>query len=183
MLDRYRPVIALIAVIWVVEAINQLLGHRLNPALGLAPRSTAGLVGVLTMPFLHGGVSHALANTVPLLILGVTASLVAPRRFMMATGAIVILSGLGVWLLARPGTVHVGASGLVFGWFGFVLALGVVERSVRALAGAAIVAMVYGTMIWGIVPSGDRNISWEAHLFGAVAGAFIAFRVGRRRPA
>ena len=90
-------------------------------------------------------------------------------------------TGLAVWLLARPGTVHVGASGLVFGWFGFVVALGVLERSVRAIAGAVLVLLIYGGMVWGMLPNQGVQISWEAHFFGAVAGALIAWALRDKR--
>lgn len=177
---RVQPLIFLILAIWVIEMINQLLGHALNQQLGLVPRSIPGLIGVATMPFLHGGVGHAAANTLPLLILGGTTLAVAPERFRNATILIVLATGLSVWLLARPGTVHVGASGLVFGWFGFVIALGLIERSLRAILGAALVVVIYGSMIWGIVPTSGVKISWEAHLFGAVAGAIIAYAMRSR---
>lgn len=179
--NKLRPLIYLIIAIWVVEGLNQLLGHSLNQRFGLMPRSTGGLPGIATMPFLHGGVAHAMANTVPLVILGITALLVAPQRFWLATTLIVLTTGLAVWLVARPGTVHVGASGLVFGWFGFVIALGLIERSLRAIAGAALVFVLYGSMVWGVLPSDGVKISWEAHLFGALAGALIAWTLREKR--
>lgn len=183
MVNRLKPVLYLIGLIWAVEAVNLVLDHSLNRALGLYPRSWEGLLGVVTMPLLHGSVGHAMSNTVPLAILGTTAVLVAPARFSAATIAIVIVSGLAVWLLARPGTIHVGASGLIFGWFGYVVALGVIERSLRALAGAVLVVVVYGGMIWGVVPTGAGQISWEAHLFGALAGGIIAWAMRTPRSA
>ena len=97
--------------------------------------------------------------------------------------AIVIVSGLAVWIMARPGIV-VGASGLIFGWFGFLLALGALERSTRAIIGAVLVIVFYGGMIWGIFPKSGVRISWEAHLFGAIAGALVVYfgrGVGLRR--
>ncbi|MFK7943252.1 MAG: rhomboid family intramembrane serine protease [Paracoccaceae bacterium] len=168
-----RPILLLIAAIWIVEGVNQLLGHRLNQWFGLLPRSIPGLVGVPTMPLLHGGFGHAAANTLPLLILGSIGLAVAPKRFWGATALIILVSGLAVWVLARPAIV-VGASGLIFGWFGFVLMLAITERSMRALAGAVVVIVIYGGMVWGVFPTQTGNISWEAHLFGALAGALVA---------
>ena len=178
---KIKPLLLLILAIWVIEGVNQLTGHGLNQQFGLVPRSIPGLIGVATMPFLHGGVAHAAANTIPLIILGGTALLVAPERFRIATVLIVLTTGLAVWLLARPGTVHVGASGLVFGWFGFVVALGVLERSMRAIPGAVLVLLIYGGMVWGMLPAQGVQISWEAHLFGAVAGALIAWALRDKR--
>jgi membrane associated rhomboid family serine protease len=131
------------------------------------------------MPFLHGGVGHAAANTLPLLVLGAIGMAVAPRRFLAASLAIVLVSGLAVWLVGRPNSIHIGASGLVFGWFGFLLTLGFAERSLRAILGSVIVMALYGGMIWGALPRLGTTISWEAHLFGALAGAGIAL-YGRR---
>lgn len=178
MLRTLRPVLLLVAAIWAVEMANQLLGHRLNPLLGLKPREPEGLVGIAAMPFLHAGVEHAFANTLPLVFLGALGALVAPRRFRAATVAIIVASGLAVWLLGRPNSIHIGASGLIFGWFGFLLALGFVERSGRAIAGALLVIAVYGGMIWGVLPRVGTT-SWEAHLFGALAGAATAWLGGR----
>ena len=177
---KIRPLIYLIVAIWVIEALNQLVGHALNQQFGLVPRSIPGLIGIATMPFLHGGVGHAAANTIPLIILGGTALAVAPERFRNATILIVLATGLSVWLMARPGTVHVGASGLVFGWFGFVIALGLIERSLRAILGAVVVFVIYGSMIWGVLPTSGVQISWEAHFFGAAAGALIAWAMRDR---
>ena len=173
-----RPVIGLIVAIWAIEIFNQMLGHRLNLWFGLEPRDFGGLVGIPTMPFLHGGIGHAAANTLPLLVLGAIGAAVAPARFLTASIAIVIVTGLAVWLLARPGIV-VGASGLIFGWFGFVIMLGIVERSVRTILGAVVVLVLYGGMIWGVLPEAGSRVSWEAHMFGALAGAVVARLIGK----
>ncbi|MEM1300023.1 MAG: rhomboid family intramembrane serine protease [Pseudomonadota bacterium] len=173
-ISAIRPILVLVAVIWAVEMVNLLLGYRLNQWFGLLPRSVPGLIGVPAMPFLHGGVGHAAANTLPLLVLGGIGIAVAPRRFWLASAVIVVVSGLAVWLLARPAIV-VGASGLIFGWFGFVVSLAILERSFRALAGAVAVILLYGGFIWGVLPTQGSNVSWEAHLFGALAGAAAAW--------
>ncbi|MEM6624743.1 MAG: rhomboid family intramembrane serine protease [Pseudomonadota bacterium] len=175
-----KPIIVLIVAIWAIELVNLLLGHRLNAWFGLEPRSLSGLIGVPFMPLLHGGVEHAAANTVPLAVLGALGALVAPSYFWRVTFAIVLISGMAVWLLARSGTV-IGASGLVFGWAGFILALGALERSPRAILGAVIVLVFYGGLFWGILPERDRQISWEAHFLGAAAGAAMAYYYANRR--
>jgi membrane associated rhomboid family serine protease len=167
--------------VWAVELGNWALGHRLVPWLGLEPRSLPGLVGVPLMPFLHTSLDHAAANTVPLAILGGLGMLVAPRRFPTATVAIVLVSGLAVWLLARPNSIHVGASGLIFGWFGYLLALGFIQRSFRAIVGSIIVIAFYGGMIWGLLPQRGVPTSWEAHALGVLAGVAVAYAPGGRR--
>ncbi|MEM7056918.1 MAG: rhomboid family intramembrane serine protease [Pseudomonadota bacterium] len=181
LLRALRPICVLILAIWIIEVINLLMGHRLNIWFGLQPRSISGLVGVPLMPLLHGGVGHLAANTLPLGLLGVIGLIVAPKRFFQASVLIVLVSGLAVWALARNGTV-VGASGLIFGWFGFLVTLGVIERSTRAIAGAAVVIIVYGGMIWGVLPQDNVRVSWEAHLFGAIAGAVIARVMQMKQP-
>lgn len=174
-LRTVRPVLALVAAVWAVELVNQAVGHRLNLWLGLEPRDLGGLVGVPAMPFLHHGVGHAAANTVPLLVLGLIGTAVAPRRFIAASLAIILISGLAVWLLGRPNSIHIGASGLVFGWFGFLVALGFAEGRPRAILGSVVVMTLYGGMIWGVLPRFGTATSWEAHLFGGAAGAAVAW--------
>lgn len=175
LIEKSRPILMLVAAIWVIEIVQQLIGHRLNQWFGLEPRSFDGLIGVPAMPLLHGDFPHLLANTPPLIVLGIMGLLIAPRRFIAASLTIVLVSGLAVWLLARGNTIHVGASGLIFGWFGFLLALGWFERSWQAVAGALVVIVLYGGFFWGVLPQGQTGISWEAHLFGALAGAAAAW--------
>ncbi len=171
--NRLRPVLVLLFMLWLIELINWLTGHALNQTFGLRPRDAVGLIGVPLMPALHGGFGHLISNSVPLAVLGSVGLLVAPRRFLPATVLIVLVSGLAVWVFARGGVV-VGASGLVFGWFAYLVTAGVLERSIRAIAGAVIAVVFYGGLIWGVFPQ-QANVSWEAHLFGAIAGALSAW--------
>ena len=172
---RLRPIIAFVVIIWAIQILNFALGYRPNLWFGIEPRDFGGLLGVPLSPFLHAGFMHAAANTVPLLMLGGMAAMAAPNRFIEATLIIVILGGLLVWLMARGGNrVHVGASGVVFGYFGFIVALGIIERSFRAILWAAAAAMLYGGLIWGVLPN-DPRVSWESHLFGALAGVAAAW--------
>jgi len=173
-----RPIFTLVIVIWVVQIVNYALGYRLNDWFGLAPWDFGGLIGIPMSPILHAGFGHAIANTVPLVMLGGMAAMASPKRFLDATIIIVLLGGLLVWLLARGGNhVHVGASGLVFGYLGYIVALGLFERSVRAIFMAAVAALLYGGLVWGVFP--DYRVSWESHLFGAVAGAAAAWLLTR----
>ncbi len=173
-LRSLRPVLVLVGLLWAIEVANAALGHRPDLWLGLEPRTVHGLVGIPLMPLLHSGFSHLAANTLPVIFLGGLGMVVAPRRFPAATVAIVLGSGLAVWLLGRPHSVHVGASGLIFGWFGYLLALGFLERSARAIAGSVLVIAVYGGMVWGLLPQRGLPVSWEAHVFGALAGVAVA---------
>lgn len=181
LLTSLRPVLLLIIVLWAIELLNAALGHSVNLWLGLEPRTLHGLVGVPLMPLLHSSYDHLAANTLPLLFLGGLGLVVAPRRFRSATVAIVLVSGLAVWLMGRPQSIHVGSSGLIFGWFAYLLALGFLERSARAIAGSVLVIAVYGGMVWGMLPQRGLPISWEAHAFGALAGVVVAYWQAPRR--
>ncbi len=174
-MERLRPIITFVIIIWVVQFANFTLGYWPNDWFGLEPRDPSGLIGIPFSPFLHAGFKHAAANTVPLLMLGGMAAMAAPKRFIEATLIIVLVGGALVWLIARGGNrVHVGASGLVFGYLGYVVALGIVERSFRTMFAAAAAVMLYGGLIMGVLPT-DHRISWESHLFGALAGIAAAW--------
>lgn len=171
--ERFGWLVVLLGVIWAVAAMNLITGYALNGWLGLLPRSISGLDGILFMPVLHGSIAHAAANSVPLAILGGVLAITARREVLGATAIIVGLGGLLVWLFGGT-AIHVGASGLIFGWFAFLVARGLVERRPMPLLVAVGVALVYGTMIWGVLP-GQPGVSWESHLLGAVAGVVAAF--------
>lgn len=158
-------------VIWVVELANLLLGHRLN-SLGILPRSLAGLPGILLAPFLHYGIGHVLLNTIPFVILGWLVILYGGRVFLEVSVLVILVSGAGVWLFGRSG-YHVGASGLIFGYFGFLVARGWYERSLSSIVIAVITTALYGGLLWGLLPL-RTGVSWEAHLFGLLAGILAA---------
>ena len=167
-----------VALLWVVQVVNWVTGYGLNPAFGLIPREVSGLDGVVAMPLLHGGFAHLLSNTAPLAVMGALLAATATRALVAVNAIIVGLGGALVWLFGSA-AIHVGASGLVFGWFGFLLARGVVDRSPVTLLSAAVVGVLYGALIWGVLP-GRAGVSWEAHLFGALAGVVAAFALRTR---
>lgn len=171
-MTRFRPLIVLLAVIWGVEAVNLIMGHGLA-SWGILPRSISGLIGIPLSPFIHGSLVHAVSNTVPLIVLGGLTLTAGRGRFWEATILIVLLSGALVWVFAR-GAYHIGASGLVFGYFGMLLARAVFERGIVSFAIAAITIALYGGLIWGVLPS-RSYISFEAHLFGLIAGIAVAW--------
>ena len=171
-MTRFRPLFILVALVWAVEAVNLVLGHGLA-SWGILPRSLSGLIGIPLAPFIHGSLLHAVSNTVPLIVLGGLASTARHGRFWEATILIVVLSGALVWVFAR-GAYHIGASGLVFGYFGVLLARAVFERSFLSLAIAALTIALYGGLIWGVLPT-RSYISFEAHLFGLIAGIAVAW--------
>jgi len=173
-LEVMRLVGVVAAVMWLVEVVDQLAFDGGLDRHGIVPRTLGGLDGVLWAPFLHGGFGHLAANTVPFLVLGGLAALGGPRRWLAVTGFVAVLGGLATWLAARP-VVHIGASGLVFGYAGYLLIAGMVERSPRSLLVAAVVALLFSGMLLGGMVPGLSFVSWESHLFGFTAGVLAGF--------
>lgn len=169
-----------IAIIWILEIIDLLFFRGALDAYGLRPRSITGLRGILFSPFLHGGLAHVAANTIPFLTLGWLIMLRQTSDFLVVTAVTMLTSGIGVWLFGSPYTIHIGASGLVFGYFGFLLLRGYFERSVTAIFFSLAVGLLYGSLIWGVLPL-QLGISWQGHLFGFIGGALTARLLPRRR--
>ena len=162
-----------ILLLWIVEFVNLVTGNALL-RFGISPRRISGLSGVLFAPFLHGSISHLLMNTVPLIVLGSLVLAHGRKTFFKITPIIIVFSGLGVWLLGRP-AIHVGASSLIFGYFGFLVFRGFIKRSLVSMGISIFTIGVYGGIFWGIFP-GVVGVSWEGHLFGFLAGLFCARR-------
>jgi membrane associated rhomboid family serine protease len=179
----------------IVQIVNSLMSYRLNPDLGLVPRSVHGLIGVVTAPLLHGGWPHLWSNLVPLLIFGLLIMLGSVRQFIAVTILVWLVSGLGLWALGPAHTVTVGASGLVFGWLAYLVTRGVFTRNLGQIVIGVVLLVLWGGVFWtGIVKVaaadiiGAVSISWQGHLFGAIGGVLAAFLVARadgprRKPA
>ena len=164
-------ILGCVVLLWVVECVNAFLDYRLN-RWGIRPRTLAGLVGIPLSPFLHGSFAHLILNTVPLVTLGGFVILQGTRIFLAVSLYIILLSGAALWLLGRS-AYHVGASSVLFGYFGYLVARGWYERSVAALLVTMLTLVLYGSIIWGVLPT-QPYISWEGHLFGLLAGVLVA---------
>jgi membrane associated rhomboid family serine protease len=172
---------SMVAVMWVLEIVDQgVLGGALD-AYGIHPRQVDGLAGIAFAPFLHLGFAHLASNTVPFLIFGWLILLHAVRDFVLVTLLAIVVGGVGTWAIGAPG-VHIGASGVVFGYFGFLLLRGWFRRSIGSILLSLAVGAAYGGLIFGVLP-GQAGISWEGHLFGFAGGALGAYALARRRPA
>ena len=169
-----KPMIAFIAFLWFVEITDRLLFGSSLDQLGIVPREYIGLRGVLFAPFLHGSFSHLAANTVPLVILGVLVMLRNRERFVAIAAVIALISGIGTWLIGPAHTVHIGASGLVFGFFAYLLVSAWYERSLAAVFLAVLIVFLYGSMLVGILPAANA-ISWQGHIFGLIGGGLAAY--------
>lgn len=167
-----------VALIWGLEIVDIVLGGALN-AYGILPLHLIGLRGILFAPFLHSGFGHLIANTIPFLILGWFVMLQETSDFFVVSAITMLVSGLGVWLLGSPG-FHIGASGLIFGYLGFLLARGYFERNFPSIFLSLIVGFLYGGTIWGVLPTAP-GISWEGHLFGFIGGVLAARFLARRK--
>ncbi len=169
---RVSVLFAAVALVWAVSLYGLLVDENLVYALAVVPRRFDGLSGVLGAPLVHGSFAHLAANTFPLLILGGMVAVRGVGYYVSATLAIAVLGGLGLWVFGRS-AAHVGASGLIFGYFGLLVGRGYYERSLQSVAVAILVAVAYGGMLAGILPR-DPGVSWEAHLFGLLAGGLCA---------
>ncbi len=170
--------LAFTALLYVVEFIDRFLPANLQQE-GIQARVLSGLDGVLWAPLLHGPWSHVVANTIPIALFGFLVMSGGIGQWIAVTTTIWLLSGLGVWLVGPPDAVTIGASGLAFGWLAFLLVRGIFNRAVGQLVLAAVLFFVYGGMFWGVLPTVAGNISWQGHLFGAVAGVLAAWLVSR----
>ena len=172
---------AVIPFLFLVEVIDIGAGGYLDVAGGIIPRRMDGLDGVLFSPFLHAGWDHLYGNAVPLILVGTFALAGGAKRFIWSTALIMLVSGLGVWFVGDPSSVVVGASGVVFGYLGLLVARGFVERSWWNLGVAAFIGLLYWYQLYNILPT-DQPISWQGHLLGLLGGAIAAVIFRRRRP-
>jgi membrane associated rhomboid family serine protease len=168
-----------VAVMWILEIVDIVLGGALN-SYGVRPHQLIGLRGILFAPFLHGGLGHLIANTIPFLILGWFVMLQETRDFFVVTGITMLVSGLGTWLVGSTNSVHIGASGIIFGYLGFLLLRGYFERNFPSILLSLIVGFLYGGTIWGVLPI-QYGVSWQMHLFGFIGGVIAARLLARRK--
>lgn len=165
---------ALVTVLWGVELFDWLVLRGTLDGLGIQPRTLSGLQAIVVAPWLHAGFGHLLANTIPLVVLGWFVMLRSTSDLFIVMLATLLASGLGIWLFGGAATIHLGVSGVVFGLFGYLLARGYYERSVVAIALAVVAFLIYGGMVWGMLPL-QSGVSWQGHLFGFVGGVIVAY--------
>ena len=161
-----------LAVLWIIQAVNMSVGYRLN-VLGIWPRRMIGLPGIFCSPFLHGSVEHLFFNSVPLFFLLTLVQLLGALVFLKVSLWIMFVSGMAVWLLGRPG-IHVGASGVLMGYWAFLLVQVYFQPSVIGVIIAGL-CLYYLSSLWLNLLPGGKKTSWEGHVFGALAGALAAF--------
>lgn len=163
--------LALLAAIWLVFLVDAMLGLRLT-RFGLRPGSVSGLIGAVTAPLLHGNLQHVFSNSLPLFV-SMTATLyLYPNSSLRVIPMIWLGSGLLAWMFARP-SLHVGASGLIYGLLAYVFLGGILRRDMRSVSVSLLVGFLYGSMVWGVLPI-RLQMSWEMHSTGALLGIVLA---------
>jgi membrane associated rhomboid family serine protease len=171
-----------VATFWILEILDQFIFQSMwrggLDVFGIIPQRLIGLRGIIFAPFLHGDFPHLIANTVPFLILGWFVMLQETSDFWIVTIMTMIVGGLGTWLFGYPGSVHIGASILIFGYFGFLLLRGYFQRNIPSIVLSLVVGFLYGSLIFGVLP-GQAGISWEGHLFGFLGGAIAAKMISK----
>ena len=168
------------AVLWVVAVVDADDHWRLN-RFGMRPRQVDGLWGIVTQPFLHASYSHLLSNTGPVVLIGWVLLLSGLRTWLLVTGFVVVVGGVLTWLVAPSGLI-VGASAMVFGWMGYVLARAYFSRRLLWIAAAVGVLVFFGTLLGGLLPTVSPTVSWQSHLCGFGAGVLLGGVRHPRRP-
>jgi len=163
--------VVFIGILWTIFIFDAVFGLRLG-RFGLRPGSLPGLLGIVTAPLLHGSVQHLLSNTIPLLV-SLTATLyLYPSSSLRVIPLLWLGSGALAWFIGRP-SLHLGASGLIYGLLAYVFVSGILRRDMRSVSVSLLVGFLYGSMIWGVLPI-RPHMSWEMHLAGAVIGCLLA---------
>ncbi|WP_066943849.1 rhomboid family intramembrane serine protease [Streptomyces lushanensis] len=169
-----------VALLWVLEVVDVATAHSLD-GFGIVPREPSELADVVPAAFIHFGFAHVAANTVPLLVLGFIAALGGIRRFLAVCAVIIVADGLGVWLVSPSDSNTAGASGLIFGLFGYLLVRGFVERRPAGILVGLVIGAIWGSSILLGVSPANTTVSWQGHLIGLTTGVAAAFMF--RRPA
>ena len=176
--SQIRVVLCVAAIVTSIEIMNLFLGRTLN-IFGLIPREYGGLVGIVTAPFLHGSLMHYFSNIVPLCVFSFLLLQHGAVRFSLVTVVSIVLSGILVWIFGRT-AIHVGASGLIYGYFGYLLLAGWLSREIKLILISLFIGVGYGGLVFGVFPS-NPFISWEGHLFGFMSGVGCALIWGREK--
>jgi membrane associated rhomboid family serine protease len=175
-----KLLVLLVGLMWVSETVDTALNGELD-RYGIIARTPDGLFGIITSPFLHLGFGHLISNTLPLVTLGALIAVSGALRLFSVTAIVTTIGGFGTWLISPPNTITIGASGLVFGYAAYLIARGVFNRRLGQVVIGVIVVMVWGSaLLGGLLP--QDGISWQGHLFGAIAGILAAWVLTEDKP-
>ncbi len=178
-IEGFQLLVAIVVVMWIVEVINTADSNGLDGD-GIYARSFSRLWGIVTAPFIHVSFQHLISNTIPFVFMGLIIALRGAARLALVTVIVILVGGLGTWLISSNGVSTVGASGVVFGYASYLLVRGFFNRSLLELFTGAIVGVVWGSaLLASVVP--HYGISWQGHVCGAVGGVVAAWLLRRER--
>ncbi|AIE75684.1 MULTISPECIES: rhomboid family intramembrane serine protease [unclassified Synechocystis] len=178
--NQFSIIVSFLAIFWLLEILDAFVFQGSLDQFGIYPRSLEGLRGILFAPFLHADFGHLIANSVPFVVLAWLVMLQEVSDFWIVTIITMAVGGLGVWLIAPPNTVTVGASILIFGYLGFLLLRGWFQKNLASIVLSIVVLVLYGSALWGLLP-GRPGVSWQGHLFGFIGGAIAAWLIAREK--
>jgi membrane associated rhomboid family serine protease len=176
---RVYFLLGIVATLWVIELVDQLLWGVVFDSYGIQPRTLSGLRNILFAPLLHHGLGHLFANTMPFLLLGWFVILRGVGEFLRVSFMTALVSGLAIWLLGASQTIHLGLSGVIFGYLGYLLVRGYLERSPSSVLLAVLALLLYGGLLWGLL-IWQPGVSWLGHTFGFLGGGLAAYPYGKR---
>ncbi|HEX3688345.1 MAG TPA: rhomboid family intramembrane serine protease [Solirubrobacteraceae bacterium] len=179
-LEGLSLLVGIVAIMWLVEVVNSLDSYALNNDAGIIPRNVDHVWAIFTSPFLHAGWQHLIDNTIPFVFMGVIIALRGAAKLALVTLIVIVVGGLGTWLIAPDATNTVGASGVVFGYATYLFTRGLFERSALQILTGVIVGVVWGgALVSSIVP--HAGVSWQAHVCGAIGGVIAAWLLAGRQ--
>lgn len=178
--EELKTLLIVAGFFWIIEIIDFVVFKGKLDRFGIQPHSLVGLRGIIFAPFLHGGFGHLIANTIPFLTLGWLTMIQETSDFYVVSLVTAIVGGMGVWLFGGAGTVHIGASILIYGYLGFLLLRGYFQKNIPSILLSVFVFILYGSLIFGIFPS-QFGVSWQGHLFGFLGGAIAAFAIAKEK--
>lgn len=169
------PPLLFLTLLWIIK-LGEILAHIDLGFLGVYPRNFTGLIGIITAPMIHADLKHLFANSIPLFVLGSCILYFYKEIALKTIVLIYLISGISVWVGARE-AYHIGASGVVYGLAAFLFFSGIFRKDIRLLAITMLVTFLYGSLVWGIFPDfyPEKNISYESHFWGLIAGSVLAF--------
>jgi membrane associated rhomboid family serine protease len=173
-------ILIFLVIIWSIWLIDNIFLHRFSNSFGVHPRSVSGLMGIITSPFLHGDFNHILNNSLGFILFAFLILLRDIKSFFIVSIIAMLFSGLGIWLIGGYHTNHIGASGLIFGYFGYCFSIGFFEKKFTTVLFSALIIIGYGSLFFGILPI-NQGVSWEGHLFGLMGGIFSAYFLAKTR--
>jgi membrane associated rhomboid family serine protease len=171
---------AFTALLWVIQIVNAQNDYAFN-RFGIKPRQVDGLWGVLVSPFLHNSYAHLLSNTVPVMAIGWALMLSGLRVWGFVTGVVIVLGGAATWVVGPSNTTIVGASGMIFGWLGYLVARAYFTRRVKWILTAVVLLVFFGTLLGSLLPTVHAGVSWQAHVCGLLAGIFVGWLLHPRQ--